>query len=84
LTEERFATSAKLPAGASKIPVPEMLQTMPAARFKLTIHNEQKVRPVYVLAQGNGPLKLREPAGGADPAQQGCSGNVAAIMPARI
>jgi uncharacterized protein (TIGR03435 family) len=51
-----------------------MLQTMLAERFKLTIHHEQKVRPVYVLVLGKGPLKLSEPAGVADPAQQGCNG----------
>jgi uncharacterized protein (TIGR03435 family) len=73
LEQERFAVSAKLPAGASKSQVFEMLQTMLAERFKIAVHHEQKVRPVYLLVVGKGPLKLKQSAGG-DPDRQGCHG----------
>jgi uncharacterized protein (TIGR03435 family) len=73
LADERFAIAAKLPEGASKNQVPEMLLTMLAERFKMAVHHEQRVRPVYTLVVGKGPLKLKPSAGG-DPSQQGCSG----------
>jgi uncharacterized protein (TIGR03435 family) len=73
LADERFAIAAKLPAGASRSQVFEMLQTMLAERFKMAVHREQKVRPVYTLVVGKGPLKLKQSAGG-DPSQQGCNG----------
>lgn len=72
LADERFAIAAKLPEGASKNQVPEMLLTMLAERFKMAVHREQKVRPVYTLVVGKGPLKLKQSAGG-DPSQQGCN-----------
>jgi uncharacterized protein (TIGR03435 family) len=73
LADVRFDIAAKLPAGSSRQQVPEMLQTMLAERFKMTVHHEEKVRPVYLLAVGKGPLKLRESTGG-DPGQRGCNG----------
>jgi uncharacterized protein (TIGR03435 family) len=57
-----FDVLAKLPAGSSKKQVPEMLQTMLADRFKLTVRREQKVMPVYELVMGKPPLKLKESA----------------------
>jgi uncharacterized protein (TIGR03435 family) len=73
LEEEPFSIMAKLPAGASKSQVPEMLQTMLAERFKMTVHHEEKVRPVYLLEVGKGPLKLKE-SKGDNPGQDGCQG----------
>ena len=69
LGSARFDIDAKLPDGASKDQVPEMLQALLADRFKLTIHRENKEHPVYALVAGkNGPkLKPAEdaPDGGA-------------------
>jgi uncharacterized protein (TIGR03435 family) len=73
LADERFEINAKLPAGSSKSQVPEILQAMLAERFKMTIHHEEKVRPVYLLVSGKGPLKLEESVGG-DPRNDGCQG----------
>ena len=58
----RFDLSAKIPDGASKDQVPEMLQALLAERFKLTLHREKKDHPVYALVVGkNGPkLKAAE------------------------
>lgn len=60
LSDARFDVVAKLPAGATKKQVPEMLQTMLAERFKLAVHHDQKVLPVYNLVIGKPPLKLKE------------------------
>ncbi len=58
----RFDLSAKMPDGATKEQVPEMLQALLADRFKLTLHREKKDHPVYALVAGkNGPkLKAAE------------------------
>ena len=42
LKTERFDIMAKLPEGANKDQVPEMLQALLAERFKLTIHRDTK------------------------------------------
>jgi uncharacterized protein (TIGR03435 family) len=62
----RFDITAKLPQGATKDQVPEMLQTLLADRFKLTMHKESKVLPVYalVVAKGGPRLKESETSGG--------------------
>ena len=53
-----FDIFAKLPDGASTNSVPEMLQTLLADRFKLTMQRAEKEFSVYVLALGNGGSKL--------------------------
>jgi uncharacterized protein (TIGR03435 family) len=60
LNSERFDVTAKLPAGATRDQVPEMLQTLLADRFKLTLHKENKVLPAYALTPAKGGLKLHE------------------------
>jgi hypothetical protein len=62
---ERHDIVAKLPEGASRDQVPEMLQSLLADRFKLTLHREQKEHAVYALVVGKGGLKLKE--AGPDP-----------------
>src|ERR1700722_6478360 len=59
----RFDIMAKIPQGASKDTVPEMLQALLAERFKLTIHRSVKENQIYALVVGkNGPkLKAAEP-----------------------
>jgi uncharacterized protein (TIGR03435 family) len=60
LKSERYDITAKLPEGATKEQIPEMLQTLLAERFKLALHRETKVMPVYaIVAAKNGP-KLHE------------------------
>ena len=56
MSSERYDIHAKLPEGATKEQVPEMLQSLLAERFKLTFHRESKEHQVYALVVGkNGP-----------------------------
>jgi uncharacterized protein (TIGR03435 family) len=66
LNTERFDIQAKLPEGASKDQVPEMLQALLAERFKLALHRDTKETPVYALVVGKGGPKMKEAA--PDPA----------------
>jgi len=66
LATEKFDVVAKLPEGASKDQVPEMLQTLLAARFKLSVHHSTKERPGYVLVVGKSGPKVKESPAGAD------------------
>ena len=56
----RFDILAKIPEGATKDQVPEMLQALLAERFKLAIHHDTKERSVYALVVGKGGSKLKE------------------------
>jgi uncharacterized protein (TIGR03435 family) len=56
----RFDVLAKMPEGATKEQVPEMLQALLADRFKLTAHRESKEHAVYALVEGKGGSKLKE------------------------
>jgi uncharacterized protein (TIGR03435 family) len=58
MNSERFDIVAKLPEGAQKEQIPQMLQALLADRFKLTLHREQKVMPVYALMPAKGGVKL--------------------------
>ncbi len=60
LNAPRFDILAKMPEGADKDQVPEMLQTLLAERFKLTLHHEKRDTPVYALVVGKGGPKLKE------------------------
>jgi uncharacterized protein (TIGR03435 family) len=60
LRTERFDIVAKIPEGVSRDLVPEMLQSLLAERFRLTIHRENKEHAVYA--------KLKESAPDADAA----------------
>ncbi len=57
---ERFDILAKMPEGATKAQVPEMLQALLADRFKLAVHRENKERSVYALVVGKGGPKMKE------------------------
>lgn len=61
INSKRFDIMAKLPEGMAADHLPEMLQTLLADRFQLTIHRETKVQPVYALVVGKNGIKL-EPA----------------------
>lgn len=80
IREERFDIVGKLPEGASPDQVPEMLQELLAARFKLVVHRETKEHAVYALVVGkNGPklveapLDVTPPGESATPAAPGGS-----------
>jgi uncharacterized protein (TIGR03435 family) len=60
LDSERYDIVAKIPADTPKDQVPLMLQTLLAERFKLALHREQKVMPVYALVAGKNGAKLHE------------------------
>lgn len=66
LTSARFDIAATLPAGADKDQVPQMLQTMLATRFGLTMHRVTKDLPVYALVVGKDGLKMQPAAPAAD------------------
>jgi uncharacterized protein (TIGR03435 family) len=46
--------AAKLPEGATREQVPEMIRTMLEDRFQLKSHRDGKELPVYGLVAGNG------------------------------
>jgi uncharacterized protein (TIGR03435 family) len=58
ISSARFDIHAKLPDGAGKEQVPEMLQSLLAERFKLVFHRESKELPVVALLVGKGGPKL--------------------------
>jgi uncharacterized protein (TIGR03435 family) len=57
---ERFDILAKLPEGASKDQVPDMLRTLLAERFKLAAHTDKKEQPIYALVVAKNGPKLKE------------------------
>jgi uncharacterized protein (TIGR03435 family) len=57
--DTRFNITAKLPEGASEKQVPEMLQTLLAERFKLTLHRDTKEHAIYALVAEKGGPKLK-------------------------
>ena len=59
-TGQRFDILAKMPEGATKEQVPEMLQALLAERFKLTLHRIGKETQVYALMIGKNGLKMKE------------------------
>jgi uncharacterized protein (TIGR03435 family) len=75
LSDVRFDVQAKLPAGAKKEQVPEMLQTLLEERFKLTVHHDPRAIPVFVLALAKDGPKFRASAA-EDPTKAGCTGMV--------
>lgn len=69
--DTRFNITAKLPEGASETQVPEMLQTLLAERFKLTLHRDTKEHAIYALVADKGGPRLKPaevPTGEAAPA----------------
>src|SRR5262249_54065134 len=72
IRESRWNIQAKLPEGASQDQVPEMMQTLLAERFELSIHHEKREQPVYELVAGKGPTKLEPSEAGTD-ANSGCA-----------
>jgi len=61
MNSQRFDIAAKMPDGLSKDQIPEMLRTLLAERFKLSIHRESKEQPVYVLVVVKNGSRLKHP-----------------------
>ncbi len=59
LDSTRFDIVGKLPAGSAQDQIPEMLQSLLADRFKLTLHRETKDHAIYALIVGKGGAKLK-------------------------
>jgi uncharacterized protein (TIGR03435 family) len=66
MKENRFDILAKMPEGATKEQVPQMLQALLADRFKLVAHRESKEHPIYALVVGKNGPKLKDSAPDAD------------------
>jgi uncharacterized protein (TIGR03435 family) len=62
LDDQHYDVVATIPEGATKEPVPEMLQHLLVERFKIVLHTEMKDEPVYTLAVGKGGSKLKATA----------------------
>jgi uncharacterized protein (TIGR03435 family) len=60
LVTDRFDIEARLPDGATKDDVPEMLQALLAERFNLTSHREMQEQPVLGLVVAKSGPKLKE------------------------
>jgi uncharacterized protein (TIGR03435 family) len=60
LASERFDIAAKLPAGAKREQVPDMMQSLLADRFGVKMHRETKELPAYAIVVGKGGLKMKE------------------------
>jgi uncharacterized protein (TIGR03435 family) len=59
LNGARFDIVAKLPAGASKDQIPDMLQDLLAERFKLAVHRGTKEHAIYALIVAKNGPKLK-------------------------
>jgi len=71
----RFDIHAKLPDGATRQQVPEMMQALLADRFELKFHRETKEFPVYLLTTVPG-IKLKESPPDPDDAASAPGGDV--------
>ena len=59
IADDLFDIHARLPSGASRPGVPEMLREMLADRFKLAIEREKKEMTVYALVIAKGGHKMK-------------------------
>jgi uncharacterized protein (TIGR03435 family) len=66
MTSQKFDILAKMPEGVSEERIPEMLQTLLAERFRLSVHRESKERSVYALVVGRNGSKLKASTARAD------------------
>jgi uncharacterized protein (TIGR03435 family) len=83
LQSERYDILAKLPEGATKEQVPEMLKALLAERFHLVVHHETKEHAVYALIVGKNGPKVKESAP-ESPAPEGAekpAGNAMSLAP---
>jgi uncharacterized protein (TIGR03435 family) len=80
MLRERFDILAKMPEGANKDQVPQMLQALLAERFHMVAHRESREESVFALVVGKGGAKLQDspPDAGASgvPFPHGANGRV--------
>ena len=69
LAAQRWDIMAKMPPGANKDQVPEMIQTLLTERFKLEFHRETKEHAAYALTVAKTGLKMQEAPPDPDPAK---------------
>ena len=62
MSSQRYDIQAKIPDGATKDQVPEMLQSLLAERFKVALHRETKEHAIYALIVGKNGPNLKEAA----------------------
>jgi len=67
MSTPRFDIVAKMPEGATKDDVPQMLQGLLAERFGLQMHKETREGQVMNLVVGKGGPKLQKAAGTGEP-----------------
>jgi uncharacterized protein (TIGR03435 family) len=80
MAQERWNIVAKMPAGASRDQVPEMLQALLADRFKLALHHSTTEQAVYALVVTKSG-KLPESAPEDNPAPMTPGGPAAPLAP---
>jgi uncharacterized protein (TIGR03435 family) len=76
LGSERFDIDAKMPAGATREQVPQMLQALLADRFGIKLHHESKEFPVYGLIVAKGGIKAELVPGSVEEAAEDAKRNV--------
>ena len=81
MNAQRFDILARMPEGATKEQVPEMLQALLAERFQLKIHRENREHAVYALVVAKGGHKLKESP--PDPEIPATADEPAATRPAK-
>lgn len=78
IDSEKYDISVKIPSGTTKEQYRQMLRNLLTERFKLVLHRETRVLPVYELVVAKDGPKLKEsletPAPGADPPPPGPPG----------
>jgi uncharacterized protein (TIGR03435 family) len=60
LMTERYDIVARMPAGATKDDIPELMKSIFTERFGMKFHMDNKEQAVYVLTQAKGGSKLKE------------------------
>jgi uncharacterized protein (TIGR03435 family) len=60
MASQRFDINAKLPAGAKREQMNEMIQALLTDRFGMKFHREMKDFPVYALVVGKTGIKMKE------------------------
>jgi uncharacterized protein (TIGR03435 family) len=64
---DRFDITAKAPPATSQETARLMLRSLLADRFQLSIHNDKRPMPAFVLSRTRGALKLKPAEDGANP-----------------
>lgn len=78
MVSERYEIAAKLPAGATRDQVPEMLQNLLKDRFQMVMHMTKKDFPVLGLVVAKGGLKMKQSPPDADDDAPSAPTNIAA------